>query len=132
MMPRCPSSPPPQLSVATLAVVIVLSLVAGLASAQAPATHDTTSSSSSDSSSRGWPRPTREVSAQGFELVKAAVTAAAANETCGGDGDAACVPDVCGAAEFMLHGRLEAGATQVRVREPTERRPGSPAPPLVF
>ena len=42
-------------------------------------------------------------------------------EGCGGggaEGLAACVPEVCGGAQLMLHGRLEGGDTQVSARDP--------------
>jgi hypothetical protein len=63
---------------------------------------------------RGWPRPSREASLEGFELI--ATHAPAGNgsrDPCGGDGDVTCVPDVCGSSRAILHGRLAPGATQV-------------------
>lgn len=69
---------------------------------------------------RGWPRPLRGVSPEGYEVINVS-TAGDAVSTCGGDGDAVCVPDVCDNAQTMLHGRLAPGSTQVRHDHARER-----------
>lgn len=82
---------------------------------------------------RGWPRPLRGVSPEGYEVINVSTTAGDAVPNCGGDGDAVCVPDVCDNAQAMLHGRLAPGSTQVthdHARERTYRKDASPDSPL--